>query len=62
MESTTNVVVGYVVAFLSQVAVFPIVGVTASLGQNAQIGAYFTVISLARSYAIRRWFNASVEA
>jgi hypothetical protein len=57
-EAVTNVAVGYFVAVLSQIVVFPLVGVESSLSQNAQIGAYFTVISLTRSYLIRRLFNA----
>jgi len=56
-ESCVNVAIGYTVAVLSQVVVFPLVGVKASLNQNLKIGLYFTVISLLRSYLIRRWFN-----
>ena len=56
-ESCVNVAIGYTVAVLSQVVVFPLVGVKASLNQNLKIGLYFTVISLLRTYLIRRWFN-----
>lgn len=60
-ESVTNVAVGYLVALVSQIVVFPIVGVQASLGQNLKIGVYFTIISLIRSYLIRRYFNKKVK-
>lgn len=56
-ESITNVIIGYVVALVSQIIVFPIVGVAASIDQNLMIGIYFTIISLLRSYLVRRYFN-----
>jgi len=37
--------------------VFPMFGLQASLGDNLAIGAIFTVVSLVRSYALRRVFN-----
>ena len=57
IESLANVAVGYGVAILSQLLVFPMFGIHIPLSSNLAIGAWFTVISLARSYAIRRWFN-----
>jgi hypothetical protein len=60
IEACANVAVGYLVALLSQLIVFPLVGVQASIGQNLTIGAFFTAISLARSYLIRRFFNRKV--
>ena len=57
IESITNILIGYCVAVVSQIVVFPLVGVAASLSQNIEIGLYFTVISLVRSYVIRRCFN-----
>ncbi len=57
IESVTNIAVGYLVAVLSQIAIFPMFGIAVSLGDNLAIGAWFTVISLVRSYAIRRIFN-----
>ncbi len=57
IESGTNVAIGYGVALAGQIVVFPLVGVEASMSQNLVIGAAFTVISLARSYVVRRVFN-----
>jgi len=56
-ESACNIAIGYTVALLSQLVVFPIVGVHVSIGTNLEIGLYFTIISLIRSYLVRRWFN-----
>ena len=56
-ESITNILIGYFVALLSQIIIFPLVGVEASLDQNIVIGLLFTVVSLCRSYAVRRVYN-----
>ena len=56
-ESVVNIVIGYVIAFISQIVIFPIVGVEASLNQNLVIGLYFTAVSLTRSFLIRRYYN-----
>jgi len=56
-ESVTNVAVGYGVAVGTQLAVFPLFGIEASLSDNLAIGAVFTIVSLVRSYALRRLFN-----
>ena len=57
IESVANVAVGYGIAVATQVAVFPLFGLHASLADNLAIGAVFTVVSLARSYVLRRVFN-----
>ena len=62
VESLTNVAVGYGVALASQIVVFPIYGIHIPLSTNIAIGAWFTVISIARSYIIRRWFTKRTEA
>jgi len=58
VEAITNIAIGYVVAVLTQVLVFPLFGLSVSLGENLGIGAVFTVVSLIRSFALRRAFNA----
>ena len=57
-ESAANIAIGYGVAVTTQVLVFPLFGMTPSLGENLTIGAIFTVVSLARSYCLRRAFEA----
>lgn len=57
IEACANVAVGYLVALLSQLLVFPMFGIYVPLSTNLWIGAWFTVISLVRSYVLRRWFN-----
>lgn len=61
IESIMNILIGYGVALLSQILIFPLFGIHVSLTTNLWIGAWFTVISLIRSYVIRRWFNARLH-
>ena len=58
VEAITNVAVGYAVAVLTQIIVFPIFELQVSLADNLAIGIAFTGISLARSYLLRRLFEA----
>ncbi len=57
VETITNVAVGYVLAVITQIMVFPWFGIHPSLGENLAIGSIFTGISLVRSYALRRLFE-----
>ncbi len=57
IEAITNVVVGYALAVLTQIVVFPWFGLKVSLNDNLAIGAIFLIISLLRSYALRRLFE-----
>lgn len=56
-EASINIVIGYITAIISQLLVFPLFSIEVSLLTNLQIGLYFILISLARSYLIRRYFN-----
>lgn len=58
VEAITNVVVGFGVALLTQIIVFPLFDLAVSLGKNLAIGGLFTLASIARSYALRRVFEA----
>jgi hypothetical protein len=57
IESWANVAVGYGVALASQIVVFPMFNIHVPLSSNIKIGGWFTAISIARSYCIRRWFT-----
>ena len=58
VESVANVFVGYSVAVVTQILIFPIFGLHTTLTQNLKMGAVFTVVSIARSYVLRRLFEA----
>lgn len=57
IEALSNVAIGYGVAVLTQIAVFPLFDLQASLSDNLLIGALFTLVSVARSYTVRRMFE-----
>ena len=57
VESVANVIVGYGVAVVTQILIFPIFGLHTTLAQNLKMGAIFTVVSIARSFALRRVFE-----
>ena len=57
VESLTNVTVGYGVAVATQIAVFPMFGLEVRLSDNLVIGAVFTIVSIIRSYTLRRLFE-----
>ena len=57
IESIANVLIGVGVALGSQYLIFPMFGIHIGFGEHLGITAFFTVISLARSYLIRRFFT-----
>ena len=57
VESLANVAIGYGVAVLTQIAVFPFFGLHVSLADNLVMGALFTIVSIARSFTLRRVFE-----
>lgn len=58
VEAIANVGVGFGVAVLAQIAVFPLFGLHVPFTDNLLIGAIFTAVSIVRSYALRRLFEA----
>jgi len=56
VESIFNIVVGITVAFVSNMIVLPLFGMPFSLASFGWISLIYTLISLARSYVIRRLF------
>jgi hypothetical protein len=58
VESIANVVFGYGVAVVTQILIFPVFGLHATLTQNLQMGVIFTIASIARSFGLRRLFEA----
>jgi hypothetical protein len=57
IEAIANVTVGYALAVVTQIVVFPWFGLNVSLSDNLTIGGIFVVISLLRSYVLRRLFS-----
>ncbi len=57
IEAVANVVLGYGVAVVSQIMIFPVFGLHTTLAHNLKMGAIFSVVSIARSFALRRLFE-----
>lgn len=56
IESIVNILIGYFTALFSQLLVFPLFDINIPLSDNLLIGLYFAIISLIRSYLVRRYF------
>lgn len=57
IETCVNTAVGYVINVTAQHYLFPVIGIHISVGANLMIGLIFTVISIVRSFTLRRIFN-----
>lgn len=57
LEALTNYAIGYAVALALQVVLYPYYGIHLETSAQAEIAGWFTVVSIARSYCVRRFFN-----
>jgi hypothetical protein len=57
VEAATNVIIGYVTAVLVQLLTFPMFGIAMSMTDNLAVGVIFTVVSIMRSFVLRRVFE-----
>ena len=58
VEALANVAVGYSVAVVTQILIFPVFGLHTTLAQNLSMGGIFTGVSIIRSFLLRRAFEA----
>jgi hypothetical protein len=61
LESVVNVIVGFFISLISQIIIFAMYDVHFSLQTNMLMGLWFTIISIIRSYTLRRIFNKIKE-
>ncbi len=57
IESITNIIIGYLIAVLSQIIIFPWFDIYLSMDEQFRIAAWFTLVSIIRTYMLRRTFN-----
>lgn len=62
IEAVINVLIGFIVSIGITAIVLPAYGHAVSWSENLQITGIFTVASIVRSYAVRRWFNGRIHA
>lgn len=59
VEVLTNTAIGFCIAFVANAAFMKLVGVEASAAQNFALTVLMTVVSIVRSYTVRRVFNGA---
>jgi hypothetical protein len=57
LEAATNVSIGFAIALVTQAVAYPLLGISSTFETNSIIAAIFTVVSLIRSYLVRRAFE-----
>lgn len=57
IEVIANTVVGFIISVGVSVLLFPLMGIPVTFGENIGITLIFTLISLVRSFVMRRIFN-----
>jgi len=62
IESLMNIAIGFGINYGANLLIFPLFGFHIGLAANFWMGVIYTGISLIRSYAIRRWFNARLHS
>ena len=56
-ETIISTFIGLAVSLITQIVVFPLYNLDVSFNQNIQITIIFTIVSIARGYLVRRYFN-----
>lgn len=62
IEAIINVIIGFAINYTANMLIFPLFGFNITPGANFAMGLIYTVISVARSYCVRRWFNARLQS
>lgn len=58
VESFTNAALGFFIAFLASFIIFPMFGIDNGFFKNFGMTFCYTVVSIIRSYIVRRIFNS----
>ncbi len=62
IETVLNISMGYVINTATAILLLPVFGVYLSIGLNMKISAAMTIVSVVRSYFVRRAFNKHQDA
>ncbi len=57
LEAVSGTLIGFVVSLVGGLVIYPMFGHSFTLAQNIGIVMVFTVLSVIRSYLVRRFFN-----
>jgi hypothetical protein len=58
IEAVSNTIIGLGTSFCIQLIIYPVLNIPVSIGQNIIITAVFFIVSIIRSYLVRRLFNS----
>jgi hypothetical protein len=58
IEAVSNNVVAFILSVLINIHLFPLFGFPVKLGESMLIVAVFSIVSIIRSYIMRRIFNS----
>lgn len=61
IETILNTLIGFVISFVAWPIAALLFSMEYSNAQHFQMTAFFTAISVARGYVIRRWFNGKLK-
>ena len=57
IEVITSIAIGYIAALATQIVIFPWFDIQIKFSEQLWIGVIFTIVSIVRSYCVRRLFN-----
>ena len=61
VEVSVNIAIGFLINWIANILVLPLFGFEVTATQAFHMGLIFTVISVARSYVVRRWFEQRIH-
>ena len=61
IEVLFNIAIGFAINWVANLFILPLYCFQITGGQAFSMGLIFTVISVVRSYIIRRWFNGQLH-
>ena len=61
IEVGINITIGFWINYFANLLILPLFGLHVTLSENFLIGLLYTLVSVARSYVIRRWFDARIH-
>lgn len=61
IEACINILIGFSINYVMNLLILPLFGFHISLTDNLLMGLLYTIVSVARSYVVRRWFEARIH-
>ena len=61
IEVLINILIGFAINWIANIWLLPLYGFNITGGQAFSIGLIFTIISVVRSYLLRRFFNGHLH-